>query len=169
MLEIRHELIKGAKMLTMFNSVLADAGIPASDVRLLRHKDNSAKKGRTPYELWLNNRPQFELYQSTQNILNHKKLKAPFWAVFIATPNKETMFAGLYAVQYRGLLEQDTPMPHKDGIDKAGSIDTYFLALQEEMKPFIGKLFISWGPGTLAWIQYASRHDKPIIRNESGT
>jgi len=41
----------------------------------------------------------------------------------------ETMFVGLYH-ELSSLLEQDTPMPHMDGIDKAGSCDVYDLKLE---------------------------------------
>lgn len=146
----------------MFNTILRETSLPLKDVRLVRHKDKRAKRGRRPYELWRDNRSQFELYQSTQNILNRKKLTAPYWAVFVVNLNDETMFAGLYTVNYRGLLEQDTPMPHMDGIDKAGSCDIYDLTLMDPLSDFIGKLFIDWGPGALAWVQYADRNNKPI-------
>ena len=146
----------------MFNTILSENSIPPEGVRLVRHKDKRAKKGRTPYELWRDNPQQFELYQSTQNILNRKKLIAPYWTVFVVNLAEETMFAGLYAVKYRGLLQEDTPMPHMDGIDKAGSCDLYDLDLQETLSDLIGRLFIDWGPGALAWIQYSDRNNKPI-------
>ena len=146
----------------MFNTILREAGLPLNDIRLIRHKDKRAKRGFTPYELWRDNRPQFENYQSTQSISNRPKLNAPNWAVFVVNLTDETMFAGLYAVNYRGLLEKDTPMPHMDGIDKAGSCDVYDLKLQDKLQDLIGKIFIDWGPGALAWVQYAVRNDKPI-------
>jgi hypothetical protein len=31
------------------------------------------------------------------------------------------------------------------------------------MSDLIGKLFIDWGKGALAWVQYADRHNKPAI------
>jgi hypothetical protein len=146
----------------MFNTILREAGLPLNDIRLIRHKDKRAKRGFTPYELWRDNRPQFENYQSTQSISNRPKLNAPYWAVFVVNLSDETMFAGLYSVNYRGLLEKDTPMPHMDGIDKAGSCDVYDLKLQDKLQDLIGKIFIDWGPGALAWVQYAARNDKPI-------
>jgi hypothetical protein len=73
------------------------------------------------------------------------------------------MFAGVYRVKYRGLWEQDTPMPHIEGaIEQAGSCDGYDLTLDDSLKDLIGRLFIDWGPGALAWVQYAERNDKPI-------
>lgn len=146
----------------MINTILSEAGLPLKDIRLIRHKDKRAKRGFTPYELWRDNRPQFENYQSTQSIPNRSKLNAPYWAVFIVNLSDETMFAGLYEVNYRGLLEKDMPMPHMDGIDKAGSCDVYDLKLLDKLRDLTGKLFIDWGPGALAWVQYASRNDKPI-------
>lgn len=147
----------------MFNTILREAGLPLTDVRLLRHKDKRAARGRTPYELWRDNRPQFDLYQSTQRIPNRRKLTAPYWAVFIVNLDDETMFAGLYDVSYRGLLEQDIPKPHMEGVDEAGSCDLYDLTLQDTLSDLIGKLIIDWGPGALAWVQYADRNDKPIV------
>lgn len=147
----------------MFNTILQEAGLQLPSVRLLRHKDNKAKKGSTPYELWRDNRPLFELYQSTQSIVNRPKFAAPYWASFVVNPNDETMFAGIYAVEYRGLLAKDRPRPHMDGIDKAGSLDDYGLTLQETLSDLIGKLIIEWGAGALAWVQYADRNNKPII------
>ena len=146
----------------MTNTILRDAGLELEDIRLIRHKDKRAMKGRSPYELWRDNRSLFDSYQSKQSIANRKKLTAPYWAVFVVNLSNETMFAGLYAVKYRGLLEQDTPMPHMNGIDKAGSCDVYDLVLQDTLRDLIGKMFIDWGPGTLAWSQYAERNNKPI-------
>lgn len=98
----------------MLNTILNETGINPKYVRLLRHKDKRAKKGSTPYELWRDKRPQFELYQSIQRISNRKKLAAPYWAAFIVNFNDETMFAGLYSARYKGLLKKDTQMPHMD-------------------------------------------------------
>jgi hypothetical protein len=146
----------------MFNAILREAGLRPADVRLVRHKDRRAARGRTPYELWRDNRPQFEQYQAVQSFSNRPKLAASYWAVFIVNLADETMFAGIYAARYRGLLEQDTPMPQMDDIDKAGSCDVYDLTLHDALSDLIGKLFINWGPGAIAWVQHADRKDKPI-------
>jgi len=101
----------------MFNTILVEAGLPLVDVRLLRHKDNRSAKGRSPYELWRDNRPQFDWYQSTQPIEKRASFRALYWASFVATPSDETMFVGVYSVKYRGLLEKDTPMPQMNDVD----------------------------------------------------
>ncbi len=147
----------------MFNSILREAGLPLTDVRLIRHKDNRLKKGHSLYKLWRDNRPLFEEDQSRQSITNRQKLTTPYWAVFIANTRNETMFAGLYAVSYRGLLEQDKPLINREGIDLAGNCDCYDLTLQDALSDFIGKLIIDWGQGMLAWVQYADRNDKPVL------
>lgn len=147
----------------MFNTILLDAGFSLSDVRLLRHKDNSSAKGRSPYELWRDDRPSFDLYQATQQIKNASRLKAPYWASFIGTPANETLFAGIYSVATPKILQQDTPMLHRDGIDKAGSCHVYSLSLDSRLGEFIGKLVIEWGTGDRAWIQRADKQNKEII------
>lgn len=146
-----------------FNMLLAEAGIPLVDVRLLRHKDQRAAKGRTPYELWRDDRNAFERYQSGQAIRNRNKLSAEFWASFVGTPDDGTLFVGLYKVKYLGLLKKDTPMPHMDRIAKAGSGDQYRLKLVGQFADLDGRLFIEWGPGKRSWIQRPDRKDKPII------
>lgn len=146
----------------MFNSILTAHGIPVSDVRLLRHKDKRAEKGRTPYELWTKDRPRFEDYQSTQHPDNHDKLNAPFWASFVGTPSDETLFVGLYRVKYLGRNAEDRQLPHMEGIDPAGTSDTYEIEPISEFKEFDGKLVVEWGAAKRVWIQYASNQDKPI-------
>lgn len=145
-----------------FNTLLKEAGLNLGDVRLLRHKDQRASKGRSPYELWRDNRQQFELYQSTQSFENRSKLSAPYWASFVVSPSDETMFVGLYSVKYQGVINQDRPMPHMDEIDKAGSGDTYDLKLEKTLSDLIGRLIIDWGAGERAWIQRADRQNKQV-------
>jgi len=145
------------------NTIFSEAGLKLVDVRLLRHKDKRALKGRTPYELWRDNRQQFDSYQSTQSMRNRGKLSAQYWASFVVTPSDETMFVGLYRANYGGLLKQDTPLPHMEGIDKAGSCDFYDLKLESDLSELIGRLIVDWGPGGRAWIQRADRQNKDII------
>ena len=150
-------------MPVMLNSILQGAGLDLTQVRLIRHKDKRATKGRSPYELWRDQPDQFEAYQSSQNPSNRKKFSAPHWAVFIVDAFDETMFGGLYAAKYKGLLKKDRPKPHIEGeIDKAGSCDMYDLRLDDTLNDLIGRMFIDWGQGALAWVQYADRNDKIV-------
>jgi hypothetical protein len=146
----------------MFNTILLAADFRLADVRLLRHKDKRAAKGRTPYELWRDDRQRFDLYQATQSLGNRNRLRAPYWASFVGTPSGETLFVGVYGVKNQRLLEQDTSMPHMDSVDVAGSCDVYDLTLEQKLDDLIGKLLIDWGAGDRAWIQRADQQDKRI-------
>jgi hypothetical protein len=147
----------------LFNSLLAQFELAPKDVILLRHQDTRAATGKTPYELWRDNRPVFYSYQSTQSIENRSKFtRAPFWASFVATPDGATMFVGLFAAKYMGVLEKDTPKLQNDGVDLAGSCDTYELLLDERLADLEGKVFIDWGDGTRAWVQRADNQNKPF-------
>jgi hypothetical protein len=146
----------------MFNTILEEAGIGLAEVRLLRHKDQRASKGHSLYELWRDARQQFELYQSTQKTGDRTTLRAPYWASFLGTPLNETMFAGLYHIKYRGLLERDVQAPHMDEVWKAGSSDVYDVTLAEPLRDLVGRLLIDWGPAFRVWIQKADQQDKRI-------
>ncbi len=151
----------------MFNIILQTADIPLADVILLRHQDQRAARGRTPYELWRADRlagtSVFDLYQSHQRIDARSKFsRARYWACFVATPMGETLFVGLYRASYRGLLDTDMPMPHRDGIEKAGDCDVYDLTPDDRFNDLVGKLIIDWGPGTRAWVQRADKQDKAM-------
>ncbi len=73
------------------------------------------------------------------------------------------MFVGMYAAKYSGLLAEDTPWPHADGIDRAGSCDYYDLRRDDRLVEMGGKLFIEWGKGTRTWVQRADRQNKAIV------
>lgn len=148
----------------MFNSYLAQIGLLPADVILLRHQDRNVAPDRTLYHLWRDNRPGFEIFQSTQDIHNRPKLyRAPVWASFVITPAGATMFAGMYAAQYIGLLAEDRPHPYAGGIISAGSCDNYDLQRDDRCADMEGKLFIQWGEGARAWVQRADQQNKPII------
>ncbi|KQP53682.1 GIY-YIG nuclease family protein [Methylobacterium sp. Leaf108] len=148
----------------LFNSLLHQAGIPPDDVRLLRHQDNRATKGRTPYSLWRTNRPAFDAYQSHQSEQNRQVLSShPLWASFVGTPARETLFVGLYRIRCLGSLPVDTPEPHTDEIMKAGGCDLYKVVPDDRLSDLIGKVVIAWGPGTRSWAQRADRQDKVVL------
>jgi hypothetical protein len=147
----------------MFNTLLTQAGIALDKVILIRHKDNRADKGWSPYDLWRDNRPVFEDYQSHQGKDNRSKFsRAPKWASFVGTPDGKTLFVGMYDAAYRGVLDHDRASPYKDVIDLAGSLDVYDLRVDLSFQEFDGKLFVDWGDGARAWVQRADRQDKQI-------
>ena len=140
-------------MLT-FRHALEAAGVARGDICLLRHQDSRADPGRNPYQLFLKDRPAFEEYQSNQSIENRPRLRAKYWASFVGTPGKGTLFCGLYASNYLGVGQEDLLRPHqRDTIDKAGHYDRYELTLQEPLKEYIGLMSIEWGDGWRSWIQ----------------
>jgi GIY-YIG catalytic domain len=144
-----------------FKSALVDVGIDPTRVRLLRHQDSKADYGKTPYEMFRNDRAAFELYQSHQNSKRRSHLKADYWASFVGTPDLRTLFCGLYASQYVGVGDRDVRQPHREGkIDRAGHYDLYELTSLDALKRYSGVLFIDWGDSPRAWIQ--RRTDKVI-------
>jgi hypothetical protein len=145
----------------MFNTVLAEAGLSLGDVCLLRHQDNRAERDRTPYALWRDDRAAFNLYQSHQKVGAQRKFRR-YWASFVGTPDNDTLFVGVYAAKHRGRLEYDTPWPHGDGVDKAGSCDVYDLILEKALEDLIGKLYVEWGKRFRTWVQRADRQNKLI-------
>ena len=147
----------------MLNSVLLEAGLNLSDIRMLRHQDQRSTKDRTPNRLWCENREQFDRYQETQGVAHERKFRAPYWASFVGTPGDETLFVGLYAVGDHKLLAKDTPTPHMDGVDAAGSCHVYDLTLQPLLSDLIGKMLIDWGSGKRAWIQRPDKRNKPVV------
>jgi hypothetical protein len=151
-------------MSIMFNILLKECGVTPADVILVRHQDQRADKGRTPYELWREAPEAFEAYQAIQSTSQRSRFDgAQYWAVFVGTPAGETVFVNLYAAVYQGLLDQDLPRPHNDGIDQAGTRDRYALTVDPRLSKYAGKLLIEWGEGTRAWVQRAERQDKPIV------
>jgi hypothetical protein len=146
-----------------FNTILRGAGLDPAEVRLLRHQDQRAERGRTPYELWRDDRPRFEVYQRLQQTKNRPRFRASYWASFVGTRDGDTLFVGLYAVKCLGLLRQDTPRPHREGIDKAGSCDEYEMKVQPSLADLDGRLVIAWGDGARAWVQHADRRDKTVV------
>jgi len=145
-----------------FNTLLTAADIDPANVRLIRHADPSAERGKTPYDLWCNKPRLFETYQATQRPENRKKLQHKYWAVFVATPQNDTLFINLYSVNYIGLNKSDVPFVHRDGIDVAGTVDIFKLKPLREFKHLRGTLLIDWGLGTRSWIQRADKQNKII-------
>lgn len=148
----------------MFNTLLIEAGLSLSDVRLLRHADRRSRKGLTPYELWRDDRAAFDTYQSVQSIKSRAEFgSANYWASFAGTEVGETLFLGLYKVKFSGLLDHDVPTPNRDDVDKAGTCHFYKVGETDVLKEYAGKLFIDWGGSPRKWIQRPDNQNKPIV------
>lgn len=145
-----------------FNSLLTQVGLTLPDVRLLRHRDTRADKGKSPYELWRDDRAKFDQYQSVQERVRKEHLKAKYWASFVGPTDSQTLFVGLFGVKYEGPLKRDTPRICTSGTDRPATHDFYELSLDDRLREFIGKLFISWGEGARSWIQRPDNQNKVI-------
>ncbi len=146
------------------NSLLAEVGIDSGEVILLRHQEQRADPEHSPYNLWCDDKAAFDLYQSIQNPSNRKKLDSNYWASFVATPQGDTMFVGLYTSRYDGLNKTDIPLPTVIGmVAPRGSSDCYTLSLDPLLSEFSGRLFIEWGQGFRSWIQRAQNQNKKVI------
>jgi len=153
-------------MLT-FSFFLKGVGLDPAKVKLARHKDRRAKRGRTPYDLWKAKDPDFEEYQRIQSKDRFKR--ATHLASFVVTPQHETMFIGLYSVD--GLLPmppgKHDPITGEDVsrfVSPAGTVSRlyyYSLTKIELLAEYAGKLFIEWD-NPIVWAQWA-KHDKAVV------
>lgn len=148
-----------------FNALLEIAGYNLGLVRLLRHKDPTAVRGRSVYELWRDDRAAFDLYQSVQGAAAHRSLvNSTLWASFVGTPAGDTMFVGLYRSRYSGLSDADIVSPTNGETDVAGSIHRYSLVEERYLSEYAGRLFIEWGDAKRSWLQLGNnRKPKSII------
>ena len=146
----------------LFNTLLDQFEIDLASVLLVRHQEHRSG-GRGPYDLWRDDQPLFETYQSRQSMAKRPTFsKATLWASFVATPQSETLFAGLYASRYGGELKEDCPHP-LGGVEKAGEVDFYEQSRDPRLAEFEGRLAIDWGAGFRQWTQWAEKQNKPII------
>ena len=155
-------------MPVQFNSLLAQVGIVPPAVRLLRHRDFRSTKGRTPYELWRDDRPAFESYQAIQSFNNRSKLRGgDYWASFVVTPSRETLFAGLYACCYLGKNDAERVTPHTMEAFPARTMDIYELMLDDRLNDLAGRLVIAWGD-LIAGVSCARLRFRAAIRSITG-
>ena len=144
-----------------FNDLLRKAGYRLERIRLLRHKEPGAVRGRSPYELWRDDRPAFDVYQTQHGQKPHESLAgATHLASFVGTPQGETMFVGFYRSKYIGLSQTEILSPTTN--EKwSGSVHLYDIALEEFLSEYIGRLFIQWD-GARAYIRRVDRKEWPI-------
>ncbi|QGZ96600.1 hypothetical protein DSM104635_03460 [Terricaulis silvestris] len=146
-----------------FNLLLSNAGLDPKEVSLLRHQDGRARRGRSIYQLWRDDRAVFEDYQSRQRRGVKLKFNRPLWASFVAAPNGETLFAGLYRVGIPHPSETDWQAPHSGEVVAAGADHVFPFERLSALSEFVGLLTVDWGGGTRSWVQRADRRDKPVL------
>lgn len=147
-----------------FNLLLKTAGLDPAAVRLLRHQDSRADTDRTPYRLWRDSGDDFVTYQSRQSPNNAKELgRAGYWAVFVVTPGKETLFVGLYKAGMPSPGEIGKPsVSIRDAVENKPYM-VFPLQKSDLLAEFDGKLVIDWGKGFLKWVQRAEAQNKTIL------
>lgn len=149
-------------MVATFNQLLRANGIDPREVSLLRHQ--TERGGRTPNDLWENDREAFLLYQATQQ--NVRMFRRPYWASFVSPRKHETLFVGLF----EAAIDPDVEISWRDQLS-GGSVGEgkkkpyyYFRTLLSPLlSEYRGKLRIEWGNSQRSWFQSASNRDKPIV------
>jgi hypothetical protein len=148
----------------LFNSLLIEAGLDPTKVRLIRHQDNRADKNRTPYRLWRDAPNDFMLYQSRQGLNNAEELKrASYWAVFVVTPSRDTLFIGLYKVGEPSPGEIGLPNVSILGAPEGKPYMVFPLEKSGHLAEFDSRLVIEWGKGFLKWAQRADTQNKVVL------
>lgn len=146
-----------------FNALLAEHGIAAKDVRLLRHAKRQGATGISPLQAWREDRPRFEAYQATQPSRDRAFFDVPYWASFVAYPDRDTMFVGMYRLESGAWLVDAFTCPLTGRSVPANQVDRWSATALPNFSEFEGKLFIAWGAGTRSWGQRAERQNKPIV------
>ncbi|WP_392887782.1 GIY-YIG nuclease family protein [Pseudomonas migulae] len=142
-----------------FNYFLNSVGLDLSRVRLVRHQDQRASRGKTPYDLWVAGDGRFDEYQSIQarDVFSN----AGWVAAFVATPLNETLFVGIYRVAGLSTVPVGTKDP-LTGEDVSG-LHLYDLQPDDSLCDYAGRLVIEWGPGLRSWVQRADNQDKKVL------
>jgi hypothetical protein len=145
-------------MLT-FNTILKHENIDPKTVQLVRHQDNRAVVGRTPYELWRAGDGRLETYQRIQK--NDRFEVGNLLASFVVTPSGDTLFIGLFRVNGIGIAPPGTIDPVVEE-DRAG-LHLYEIQREDRLSEYVGHLVIDWGKGYIQWAQGAEANDKHIL------
>lgn len=149
-----------------FNTLLSNADISPSEVRLLRHQ-NVTKECYTPYSLWRDNPAEFERYQSAQRSDRRAYFASRYWAGFVVPPDGSTLFVGLYEIGSYAPVSNDwlDPLLRLTAGGMKRELDIYGFNRLASFDALIGCLKIEWGEGKRSWSQRADARNgnKPII------
>jgi len=149
------------RMRLTFNRLLDVEGITPDQVQLVRHQDTRAGAVTSPYALWVDRAPGFELYQSIQAREVFRTDDGSLIASFLVTPASETLFVGLYGVHGLGVAPAGTRDP-VGGHDVSG-LHLYDLRPDPRLAFYSGKVVIEWGAGFRSWVQRAHKQDKEVV------
>jgi hypothetical protein len=146
-----------------FSSMLALEGIKPEQVQLVRHHDARATSLTTPYALWVNDDPGFNLYQSIQHRRVFREAEGSLLAVFVVTPppTSQTLFVGLWGVHGIGTTEPGTIDPVRG--HEVQPMHLYDLRPDPRLAWYAGKVVVDWGAGYRSWVQRAHKQDKVVL------
>ena len=143
-----------------FNALLKLHNLDLKGVRLVRHKDNRYGKQASAYEAWLADDGRLESYQRVQG--NPEFHGARYLASFVATPQDETLFIGLYEVGPNvGVVPAGT-RDRLTGEDVSGC-HLYDIERSDLLSEYRGRVIVEWGKGYRSWVQHAANQDKVIL------
>lgn len=144
-----------------FNTLLQQAGLDPSRVKLVRHQDTRTRYRRSIWDAWRTDRELFDSYQSFQRA--GKLNGADQIASFIVSPSGRTIFVGIYKIRaQRALRRRKVDQLSGNELDPERHV-VYELALTDKLAEGVGLVVVNWGPGKRAWVQRASRQDKPVV------
>jgi len=151
-----------------FNTLLDEAGISPRHVRLLRHQPRVG--GRSMLDVWRADRGALQQYQSLQLATKRAQFAHPYWASFVGTWDRRTLFIGLYRVGTPETLLEPVRVPLSGELSAAGEYDRYETTLVGGFERFEGKLYVDWGGGRWgkrAWVQRADLQNKQVTELHS--
>jgi hypothetical protein len=152
-------------LLPRFNALLREGRLLPEDVLLVRHSES--RKGRVAHARlrdWALARrgsaafARFESYQAHQS---KPRFTRPHVAGFVSGMDGETIFLGVWHVQAATVVDVADPLAMLPGLLHFWRYD---LAVVDEFVHLHGRLAVEWGASERAWVQYADRQDKRILR-----
>ena len=156
--------------MTQFNDLLREAGIDPNEVRLLRHQTKPGLNGISLFDLWRDDLPGFEKYQSVQKAGRPLFRTARYWASFTSPDHGRTVFTGLYEARYQQTQIVDWVCPYNAGSVGGGRpMDVFETTLREELSEHIGTLHIDWNWKAIGHrARYAVAAPFPVVEGTLG-
>lgn len=134
--------------MTTFASILAEANIDPKHVKLLRHKPERGDL----YASWLEDRPEFEAYQSIQRRDRAVHFQRRYWASFIALKDGRTVFAGMYRPTQRKPVPSDMVTKFSRSSFSPDLYDQYDTEADPALSEYAGRIVVEWN-SPRAWVQ----------------
>ena len=129
----------------VLNDLIEIAGLNVDKIKALRHQETNADTGRTSWDLWQDDREQFELHQSlydrTDPIGDSEHI------VSLLTPSSDkTVFVGVWRVSGR----RSCPSDVVDPLICRSRVHQYDLQRHAFLQNYSGRMIVDW-PSGRAW------------------